>query len=981
MKIPTMQMAWFHRKRKAVRAKRERVNGAKIAQSYNSIDLAEMEALRMVEKESQELIEHSGHGTGGSIKNLPSESSQKLPPKRSASAGSMIESMRHRLQRERKVKGDGIRDYLEESDRFDYDTKMSLRDLMAGTGSMQQKGQAGMTAMLDQSISFLESDEDEEEQDRRESSASALSLRSHKTKRASVHLTQEAMNHVPELMEIVRAERVKEWASRFRRSDPRHQIMTYFDDVATLGVNQITEQGVVDSDKISPILKMFARSAVFTVWRPTSLDSIKKMMLGQGVGKGLDIKGKSAKRGKLSGFVPFLQISEDKHRTQIRTLPKKSAMRIFFHTEELRDAAAERVADVGEEMLEGFEASQKVLADDRASDEEQERAMEKFMWEMEDPEIVILDEYADETKPTFGMEIPERLFWEAFVMRQSIHREPDSEDDVGRVSHPSFQDMNFASLRTPPKEGSPRAVIYQFDKEDPMDAKDLLVAYEEHSLVVPVVSDFDCFLVGTRAVSYEEPIPEDQVNLVKWSCDKIDAVLDAFNRPESWTERWLKVLKEDPVKPHMPPYGFGDPKSYSLMELAVARLNKDGCVRHGAECFNYYFPQELDDHFLVIGEGMSETEGLPWKYVNVEGLQEILMQKIKQGYTFPLNPKWVLCDPGWKAVYDALLASQASNVQDSLNCWYPPESGIRERIEEISKKFPNGFVRLPEDVETLNSSQSMLYDEDDIDGTAAMDLAEQELRSYETLRRAKRKLRAVLIWMSFIMDRQHEVAERKKEQGIESPQKSAGLSDGEELRKNIQPLLRQTMVSTMKHQELKIRDSQDRADHVPKLLDRLKKQKSFISRRASKTIPLQQLKPKSSLPAGVVSASVPGRFAGKAFRSSLTPFDSSFSDFDLSDSGREGRKMAGRLDSMSSTNLGSLDESGCSFDASSNLLFEGSSAIDMSSDRLSGRTSSSEEEETEKPKTSKSTRRGRSSLGKSQELNLADLQRASNKTP
>ena len=25
-----------------------------------------------------------------------------------------------------------------------------------------------------------------------------------------------------------------------------------------------------------------------------------------------------------------------------------------------------------------------------------------------------------------------------------------------------------------------------------------------------------------------------------------------------------------------------------------------GAVRHGAECFNYYFPQEMDDEFLVI---------------------------------------------------------------------------------------------------------------------------------------------------------------------------------------------------------------------------------------------------------------------------------------------------------------------------------------------------------------------------------------------
>ena len=48
----------------------------------------------------------------------------------------------------------------------------------------------------------------------------------------------------------------------------------------------------------------------------------------------------------------------------------------------------------------------------------------------------------------------------------------------------------------------------------------------------------------------------------------------------------------------MPKYGFGDPKSYAIMKFAVQRLEDSGAVRHGAECFNFYFPQELDDEFL-----------------------------------------------------------------------------------------------------------------------------------------------------------------------------------------------------------------------------------------------------------------------------------------------------------------------------------------------------------------------------------------------
>lgn len=42
-------------------------------------------------------------------------------------------------------------------------------------------------------------------------------------------------------------------------------------------------------------------------------------------------------------------------------------------------------------------------------------------------------------------------------------------------------------------------------------------------------------------------------------------------------------------------------------------------------------------------------------------------------------------------MYDKLLASKHPNVQDSLNSWLPPNSGLREKIEDISRRHPNGF--------------------------------------------------------------------------------------------------------------------------------------------------------------------------------------------------------------------------------------------------------------------------------------------------
>ena len=55
-------------------------------------------------------------------------------------------------------------------------------------------------------------------------------------------------------------------------------------------------------------------SSWFAVYRPCSRDSISKMLGQVGVGKGLNIKGKSAKKNKLSGFVPFCQISRNEHK-------------------------------------------------------------------------------------------------------------------------------------------------------------------------------------------------------------------------------------------------------------------------------------------------------------------------------------------------------------------------------------------------------------------------------------------------------------------------------------------------------------------------------------------------------------------------------------------------------------------------------------------------------------------------------------------
>ena len=305
---------------------------------------------------------------------------------------------------------------------------------------------------------------------------------------------------------------------------------------------------------------------------------------------------------------------------------------------------------------------------------------------------------------------------------------------------PEFQQMNIDTLRhwepcdTDP---SPRPVLWHGDcgrigeddpeEYNPMCPRGLLMAYEENENVIPVVSDFDCFLLGTRGVRYTEPLGEQEHTMLSQCVDDIEGILETPKEGSNWTQRWLGVKKqhamemsEDEPSQEMPKFGYADPRSYKVMTGAVNRLKSNGAVRHGPECFNYGFPQDLDDQYLVVSDTFW---GVPWRYVNSDGLIDILSAKVEEGFTFPLNPKWVLCDQGWKKVYDKLLSSEKDNTLDarmkanmvsSMAIWYPDT--IRKRIEEISTKYPDGFV------DTCVGDQS---------SGVQIDLAMLELKKYQ----------------------------------------------------------------------------------------------------------------------------------------------------------------------------------------------------------------------------------------------------------
>ena len=592
------------------------------------------------------------------------------------------------------------------------------------------------------------------------------------------------------------------------RLDPRYQILTFFNDLAVEGVDKFVAQGCMLSDAkpLSQFLRAFARCGCFSVWRPTSNDAIRKMVLGEGVGKGLEIKGKSAKRGKFSGYVPFLQITKNEDKAKVSSMAADARVRVFYPNKTLRDMAFKLLTDIARSMRTKVEAAKKIIreTDEREAGRIQEEiqiskrnlscnnyvsvtqstqfsrrdltgdvdyqsyeeALEvihryevadcaeaapgstevleahsaKMMQEVDTspshpnlqncnsqkPEQTLsknMDvdveghgkqikgfkdakaearakraarrkrsnkpseaprvlQHGDESARHFcdnsvgqrpgpkdcsakeqednaklgiykihdytsaqgvhGIEMPEKVLWEGYVAQQDISREEGSEHDTGRDSMPEFQDMNMISMReweglaggskekgSPAKNDcGPRPVLWfadsilRFDGNDSDKAEDrsgegshtspdplcplhLLMAYEEIGKVVPVVSDFDCFLLGTRGVKYQEPLRAPDLAMMHSCIDHIEHILANPQKGRNWTQRWLdmkkmhqqerqKESKRNPeeatltterknsrIAQKIPKFGYADPTSYSMMTGAVSALRVNGAVRHG----------------------------------------------------------------------------------------------------------------------------------------------------------------------------------------------------------------------------------------------------------------------------------------------------------------------------------------------------------------------------------------------------------------
>ena len=461
-------------------------------------------------------------------------------------------------------------------------------------------------------------------------------------------------------------------------------------------------------------------SRYFSVWRPTSKDALRLMMVGAGTGKGLNIKGKSAKGGVLSGLVPFLQITDDADKAKCTQPSECHRMRIYFQSGEARREVIDQLMPVARAHAVAIaekhaaNAMQKALADAAAAEAAGEApqppppspstsASAAPSDEELRERIELLDGYA----PTrFGVELPSTWVWVGMIEPQDISA--TGEWATGRGSEPMFMDLNYKSLHYQPSEPSraqPRTVVYQHDGARAMNPRGLVMAYEELDGVLPVVSDMDAFVLGAKGVEYQ-PMPVEQLELLEWMVEKTANVLrdakaqvERREKPTPWMRAWVHEIKRDAEErdkdaQHLQPsdpMGFGDATSCKIFDAACGWTSHVGAVRHGAECFNLLCPQDLDEEYLVTWDGFNDDaghRGAKFRYLSERELRSFLLERIDDGYCFPLNPKWVLCDKGW---YDVWWKLNQANNGDGLEPWFPRASRLRARIEELHEIYRGGY--------------------------------------------------------------------------------------------------------------------------------------------------------------------------------------------------------------------------------------------------------------------------------------------------
>merc|ERR1719313_1770329 len=171
------------------------------------------------------------------------------------------------------------------------------------------------------------------------------------------------------------------------KTDPRKMIADFYRSGDKRGSRGCC---VHDSSFDPDMVPEIDKTEWFSVYRPTSRDAIAKMLSGNAVGKGLNVKGKSSKQGVLSGFVPFSQVSDNKHKPMIEKSPKGARTKLYFRSKAGREEALKKLNSV----MNGLDA----------------RTVEKRTIDM-------LDDYAP---GVYGIDLPEPVLHEAYLMMPDL---------------------------------------------------------------------------------------------------------------------------------------------------------------------------------------------------------------------------------------------------------------------------------------------------------------------------------------------------------------------------------------------------------------------------------------------------------------------------------------------------------------------------------------------------------------------------------
>eukprot|EP00933_Yihiella_yeosuensis_P006845 TRINITY_DN111664_c0_g1_i1.p1 TRINITY_DN111664_c0_g1~~TRINITY_DN111664_c0_g1_i1.p1 ORF type:complete len:618 (+),score=43.53 TRINITY_DN111664_c0_g1_i1:152-1855(+) len=389
--------------------------------------------------------------------------------------------------------------------------------------------------------------------------------------------------------------------------------------------------------------------------RESSEKSILLMATGMAVGKGANIKGKSSKGGissQVAGYVPFIQIVNDEDKARLSWKPRAGKLICcFFSNSASRDAV---LARHGGESLDGFQGVHGAV---------------------------------------YGLVVTALQLQEAFLAPPLTR---DVQWNYGRESSPMFMDWNLesvASFGEPSNPEVPPVCLVQGDSLNPFNARGLLMAHICQKQVRPVTSDIDLWGYLIQGGPHDD-LDEQNSKLAFWCLEQTEQIIASSSR-EDWDTQWMQMLQKGGKSAFahlctedMSPLGFGDDRLIEIIRGCVARTSETGAVRHSAECSNWYFPQPLDDHFLVICADVPSGWLQQWRYMTEDGLRTFVQDMATKGFAAAINPTIPVRYPAWRDIYSRTATEGRTEA-------------ILQRVQRLCDEFPFGFQAKPGNMPAL----------------------------------------------------------------------------------------------------------------------------------------------------------------------------------------------------------------------------------------------------------------------------------------